>query len=116
MIPIEINGRPIDFLLDSGAASTGINQRYVEFFKIEADPVRRQRIFPAHHEPVDVPIGRAEKIRVGGIIRKKLPVLIIPFPPQSSIPGVIGMNFLKGLRFTVEMDTGTLILRETRKS
>jgi hypothetical protein len=28
---------------------------------------------------------------------------------------LIGMNFLKGLRFTVEMDTGKLILREVKK-
>ncbi len=116
MIPIEINGRSSEFLFDPGAASMGINQRYAEYFKIIVDPVRRQKIFPAHYEPVYTPIGRAEEIRVGGVIRKKLEVLIIPFPSESTIRGVIGMNFLKGLRFTVEMDTGTLILREARKS
>jgi predicted aspartyl protease len=116
MIPVEINRRPIEFLFDPGAAFTGINQRYVEYFRIAVDPVRRMRIFPAHHEPVDAPMGILEEMRVGGIIRKSLPVLIIPFPPQATIPGLIGMNFLKGLRFTVEMDTGTLILREARKS
>jgi hypothetical protein len=34
----------------------------------------------------------------------------------TALRGVVGMNFLKGLRFIVEMDTGTLILREARKS
>jgi len=53
---------------------------------------------------------------VGSIVRKNLPVNIIDFPPESTLRGLIGMNFLKGLRFTVEMDTGTLILREPKKS
>jgi predicted aspartyl protease len=49
-------------------------------------------------------------------IRKNLSMLIISFPPESQLRGLLGMNFLKGLRFTVEMDTGTLILRELKKS
>ena len=49
------------------------------------------------------------------VIRKNLPVSIIKFPPDFDLHGLIGMNFLKGLRFTVEMDTGTLILREVKK-
>jgi predicted aspartyl protease len=57
-----------------------------------------------------------QEIRIGGVIRKNLPALAITFPPNFEVHGLIGMNFLKGLRFTVEMDTGTLILREARKS
>ena len=62
------------------------------------------------------PEGIIGEIRVGSIVRKNLPVNIIDFPPESTLRGLIGMNFLKGLRFTVEMDTGTLILREPKKS
>lgn len=116
LIPVTINGQRTEFLFDSGAAITGINQKYVDYFGIESDPIRKVRIMAAHYEPIYSPMGRAKEIRVGGITRKNLSVLIISFPPGAELHGLIGMNFLKGLRFTVEMDTGNLILRELKKT
>jgi clan AA aspartic protease (TIGR02281 family) len=116
MIPAEINGLPTDFLFDPGAALTGINRKFADYFGISIDPTRTMRITTAHDREVDMPIITLKEIRVGGVIRKNLPALVITFPPNFEVHGLIGMNFLKGLRFTVEMDTGTLILREARKS
>lgn len=115
LIPVELNGKSTEFLFDPGAAITIISQKYVDYFNIPVDTTRRTELFIAHDEPVYAPRGIIEKIRVGGIVRKNLPVNIITFPPEATLRGLIGMNFLKGLRFTVETDTGTLILREIKK-
>lgn len=116
MISARINGQKTELMLDSGAAMTGINQKFAEYFGIRIDPVHKVRVIAAHDNPLELSTGLAKEFRVGGVIRQNLPVLIIPFPSTSDLHGIIGMNFLQGLRFTVEMDTGTLILREMKKS
>jgi clan AA aspartic protease (TIGR02281 family) len=115
MVPVEMNGVPTDFLFDSGAALTVINHKFAEYFGIQIDPARQMRITAASEKEVDTFLSAAQEIRVGSLIRKDLPVSVIKFPPNFEVHGLIGMNFLKGLRFTVEMDTGTLILREIKK-
>ena len=115
MVPIEMNGIPTDFLFDPGAAITAINHKFAEYFGIRIDPTRQMKITAASEERVDTFLSTADEIRVGSVIRKNLPVSIIKFPPNFDLHGLIGMNFLQGLRFTVETDTGTLILREVRK-
>lgn len=116
LIPVELNGKSTEFLFDPGAAITIISQKYVDYFDVPVDTTRRTELFVAHDEPVYAPRSIIEKIRVGGIVRKNLPINIIHFPSKSTLRGLIGMNFLKGLRFTVETDTGTLILREIQKT
>jgi len=116
IVPIEMNGIPTDFLFDPGAAVTAINQKFAEYFGVRIDPARQMKITAASEERVDTFLSTAEEIRVGSVTRKNLPLSIIKFPPDFDLHGLIGMNFLKGLRFTVEMDTGTLILREPPKS
>jgi predicted aspartyl protease len=116
MVPAKVNVRRTELLFDSGAAFTGINRRFAEYFGIKIDPIHKMRIIAAYDEPVDAPISVAEEICVGGVMRKNLPVLIIAFPPESELHGLIGMNFLQGLRFTVETDSGVLILRELKRS
>lgn len=115
MIPVEINGKSTEFVFDSGASLTVINQKYIEYLKIAVDFTHRTKLFVANDKPVDAPRGIIEKIRVGSIVRNNLPIHVINFPPESTLRGLIGMNFLQGLRFTVEMDTGVLILREPKK-
>jgi len=116
VVPVKINGHPTELLFDPGAAITGISHKFAEHYGIKIDPTRRVWIAGAHHEEIPTPLGTADEIRVGGVIRKNLSVLVIAFPPRFKLHGLIGMNFLKGLRFTVEMDTGTLILRELKNS
>lgn len=115
MIPVEINGIPTDFLFDPGAAVTAINHKFAEYFGVRIDPTRRMKITAASEERVDTFLSTAEEIRVGSVIRKNLPLSIITFPTDFDLHGLIGMNFLNGLRFTVEMDTGALILRQVKK-
>jgi len=116
MISARINGQKTELLFDPGAALTVINQKFADYFGIQIDPTRQMRITAASAEEVNTFLSTAQEIRVGSVIRKNLPVSVIVFPPRFEVHGLIGMNFLKGLRFTVEMDTGTLILREPPKA
>jgi len=115
VVPVKINGHPTELLFDSGAAMTAISHKFAEHYRIKIDPTHRVWITGAHNEEIPTPLSTADEICVGGVIRKNLPVVVITFPPRFKLHGLIGMNFLKGLRFTVEMDTGVLILREPKK-
>jgi hypothetical protein len=57
---------PTDFMLDSSAALTGINQKFADYFGIKIDPARTMRITTAYDQEVDAPIGIVEEIRKGG--------------------------------------------------
>ena len=37
--------------------------------------------------------------------------VVLEFPPALKLDGMLGMNVLKQFRVTLEMDTGTLVLR-----
>lgn len=115
VIPVKINGYPTELLFDPGAAFTGISHKFAEHYGIKIEPTRRIWIAGVHNEEIPTPLGTANEIRVGGVIRKDIRVIAITFPSRFKLHGLIGMNFLKGLRFTVETDTGTLILREIKK-
>jgi clan AA aspartic protease (TIGR02281 family) len=115
LISARISGQKTELLFDSGAALTVINHKFAEYFGIQIDPTRQIRITAASEKEVDTFLSIAQEIRVGSVIRKDLPVSVIKFSPNFEVHGLIGMNFLKGLRFTVEMDTGTLILRQPKK-
>lgn len=115
MISARINGQKTELLLDSGAAVTAINYKFADYFGVQIDPARQMRITAASVKEIDTFLATVQELRVGSVIRKNLPVAVIVFPPRFEVHGLSGMNFLKGLRFTVEMDTGALILREAKK-
>lgn len=89
----ELNGEPVQFMIDSGATVTSIS----------AETARRAGIEPSSGFPaivqtangtISVQRGRVERLQLGSISRENLAVHIFQGPDDVN---VLGMNFLSSL-------------------
>lgn len=48
---------------------------------------------------------------MGGCQIANVMAVVLEFPPALKLDGMLGMNVLKQFRVTLEIDTGTLVLR-----
>jgi predicted aspartyl protease len=60
---------------------------------------------------MQVPLITIAQLSVGGIQVANVDAVVVELPRELKLDGVLGMNFLKRFRMTIEMDTFTLILR-----
>jgi len=88
----ELNGRPVRFLVDSGATITTITGDTAERVGIERDGGFGVMVDTANGTTL-VDRGRAERVRIGPIERSGLAVHIA----RGESINVIGMNFLSTL-------------------
>lgn len=94
----RLNGRPVKFLVDSGATMTTIGRTTARDAGIAVSPSRDQYVRTGNGI-IQVASGRAETIEVGGIERRDMAVQIA----DNDNLNVLGMNFLSSLtRWGVE--------------
>jgi predicted aspartyl protease len=114
IVPVELNGSILDFMVDSGAAYCSINRRLLD--KIVAEPANfTLNIAPIGKEPISAPALNVKNFVVGSAVQSNILVAIVDFPKGFHLDGLLGMNFLGKYRFTIESDTATLVLREIKK-
>lgn len=109
-----MNGQDFEFLVDTGSAYTGLASPTASYLGVVPQPTPGMRIAPARGPSVRVPTGRLEALSVGGHEVCGIDVLILDFPAELKIDGLLGMDFLGRFRTTVEPDTATVILRALR--
>jgi predicted aspartyl protease len=56
------------------------------------------------------------ELSIGGFRVTNTEAVVLELPHQLRLDGLLGMNVLKQFRMTIEIDTGTLVLRPTRRS
>jgi aspartyl protease family protein len=101
----EVNGRPLRFMIDSGATTTTLSAAAARAVGIEPSDNFGVMVDTANGTVV-MQRGRIARLRLGPIERADLAVHIAP----NDMVSVIGMNFLSSLRgWGVEGDT--LVLR-----
>jgi len=94
----EINGRPVKFLVDSGATMTTIDRETATKASVEVSP-RRDQFVRTGNGIIRVASGRAAELRVGGITRRDVGLQVV----DNDNLNVLGMNFLSSLnRWGVE--------------
>jgi predicted aspartyl protease len=114
IVPVELNGTVLRFVADTGATYCSINKKLLD--KIAAEPtVFTFDIAPIGTEPISTSMLRVENFVVGGTAQNNVLVAVVNFPEGFHLDGLLGMNFLGKYRITIETDTATLILRETKK-
>ena len=89
----EINGEPVNFLIDSGATVTSISAATARRAGIEPSS-RFPAVVQTANGTVTVQRGRADTLELGSIRREDLAVHIFEGPDDVN---VIGMNFLSSL-------------------
>ncbi|MCJ7422397.1 retropepsin-like aspartic protease family protein [Sphingomicrobium astaxanthinifaciens] len=97
-VEVEVNGMPVNFLVDSGATMTTLARPTAEAAGVAINP-RRDQMVRTGNGVVRVSRGRADSLSLGPIERRDMAVHVTD---QVDL-NVIGMNFLSTLdRWGVE--------------
>jgi clan AA aspartic protease (TIGR02281 family) len=99
-------------LVDTGAALTMISRQAAARLGIDTTrPLRTQPLAGVGNTSA-VPFVRLDRVQVGASLGTGIEASVFDLPPLFRVDGVIGLNFLRRFRVTVEFDTRTLVLRE----
>jgi aspartyl protease family protein len=97
-VEAELNGKPVKFLIDSGATMTTIDRDTAARVGVEVSP-RRDQFVRTGNGIIRVSSGRADELQVGGIKRTDVGLQIA----ENDDLNVLGMNYLSSLsRWGVE--------------
>jgi hypothetical protein len=116
LVPVEVNGVPAHFLLDTGAGEAMLDAA----FALEAGVAARgQEVGTfAGGKTAHVRYGRLSNLRLGDAVLAELPVQIAPlrslFEPffaDHAVQGIVGIDVLRHFLPTLDYPAGTLVLR-----
>ena len=111
LVPVRVQGQDFEFLVDTGAAYTALSKDVVALLGMTSAPQRTAAIIPVHGGIIRLPVVTITDLRVGGFLIANVMAVVLEFPPALKLDGMLGMNVLKQFRVTLEIDTGTLVLR-----
>jgi aspartyl protease family protein len=104
----SINGRPIDFLVDTGASLVAISERSAKALGIEyAMSTERAPVVTAQGQ-VDSYLVDLETLTIGGIQTHHVRAAVIP--GNYPLEVLLGMSFLHKVK--MEQQAGVLVLRQ----
>jgi predicted aspartyl protease len=116
VVPVQLMNSELEFIVDCGAAFCSLRTNIAQRLALEFDPTQTIRIVTASRQPpVFVPITEVVTFRLGGVIMKNLPIILLDLPDELGVAGLIGMNLLRQFRMCIEPDTVTLVLRKLNK-
>jgi clan AA aspartic protease (TIGR02281 family) len=111
LVPVRVQGQDFELLVDTGAAYTALSKDVVALLGLTSAPQQTAAIIPAHGGIIRMPVVTIPDLRVGGFRIANVMAVVIEFPSALKLDGMLGMNVLKQFRVTLEIDTGTLVLR-----
>jgi predicted aspartyl protease len=84
LVPANLNGTRLNFLVDSGAANTAVKRQALD--KITAEPTEIKRsIAPVGQKTVTVSTLKVDDLVLGSAVQKNLLVSLIDFSSRLSI-------------------------------
>jgi aspartyl protease family protein len=92
-IDAEVNGKPVKFLVDSGATMTTIGRKTATELGLDVSG-RRNQVVQTANGMVRVASTRADELSIGPIVRTDVGVHIA----DNEDMNVLGMNYLSSLR------------------
>jgi len=98
-----INGRPVTFMLDTGATMVSVPGRIAE--KLDLDKGPMLQVTTANGN-IPVYSTRLDKVQLGGIVLNNVRASINPYMTDDEI--LLGMSFLKQLDFSQQGDQLTI--------
>jgi len=113
VVPVRLNDRSFSFLFDPGAAYLTISPHVAAILELRV--IGSQPILQGAYYLINCPVYRISVFQIGFIHRTNIRIVGMPLDPRLDFIGLLGMDFLRQYRFTLEPDTATLILRPLRK-
>ncbi len=99
----EINGKPVEFILDTGATMVSIPERIADTLRLERGPVME---VSTANGTIPVYATRLDEIQLGDIVLRDIRASINPYMDEDGI--LLGMSFLKHLEFSQRGEQLTL--------
>ncbi|WP_159978012.1 MULTISPECIES: TIGR02281 family clan AA aspartic protease [unclassified Novosphingobium] len=94
-VEAQLNGEPVDFLIDTGATYTGVSKRVAQRVGLQPDADDDGVLLDTANGTIVARMASANSLRFGGIEANSLPVAIGPDGEVDT--NVIGMNLLSQL-------------------
>ena len=101
----EMNGQPVEVLVDTGATQVAVSQRVARRLDLPLGPTGR---VSTANGTVQVRMTRLETIRLGSIEVRDVDAIVVPNMDEPEV--LLGMNFLRDLEMTHRQ--GQLILKQ----
>lgn len=98
------------FVVDTGASYTMISQATAKELEIDLEKKLPTLPFQTANGVIQAPLVNLNSIEVGGIQVKDLTAAIHNVFPDSSIAGLLGLNFLSSFRMDIDTKNGVLHL------
>lgn len=106
-VRVEVNGKPVTFLVDSGASAIGLSTDAARTIGMDIDALRYDGVVQTANGAMRVAPIRLDRIEVGPIVRRDLAGFVAPGIGDTN---VLGMNFLNSLS-SWRVEDGWLILK-----
>lgn len=90
-----VNGRELDFLIDTGATYTSLSEGAADLTGLEPNNSKAPATLNTANGVIEARFGRIEELRFGTITARQLDAIILP--GASGNTNVIGMNLLSQL-------------------
>lgn len=94
-IVADVNGHPVEFLVDSGATTTALSAEDAAKAGVRTPPLAFPVIVSTANGQVEMQRGRVERLTIGPIVRDDFGVLI---SDRLGGTNLLGMNFLSTLK------------------
>ncbi len=113
LMKLEINGHPVEFILDTGGDRLYIDESVAEKVGIRHISKRQSKYAYTGGKYVDEPLGVADTVKMGEVILKNVPVVVAKWKVMGpTSDGVVTTQMLKQFLSTVDYDKKEITLRE----
>jgi predicted aspartyl protease len=97
-------------VLDTGATITMVSQSILATLGYDPDAAPRRRPVSTASGIVFAPYVTLDRLTALGQERPNFPILAHTLPSESSVDGVLGLDFLRGTRLLLDFRLGVLLL------
>jgi predicted aspartyl protease len=115
LVPVHINGEgPFDFVLDTGATLICLDARLIERLSVPID-TRRSGIGAGIEGTGQIQLVRLDSVRIGAAQANELSACVLDLAHTDKLgiemDGLVGLNFLREFRMTLDFERNVLILQ-----
>ncbi len=112
-VPVVVNGRSLDLVLDTGASHVALSPNVAESVKLsKSEAAVFDTVVTSGNKTF---MGKADTVAVGSAVLADVPTFVIPVPTFLKADGFLGLSFLKAFVFRIDYPGRTLTLSSSQK-
>lgn len=105
VVPVMVNGQPFRFILDTGASGTIVSKQVAKKLKLARGG---KAVALGATGSSAVYLSTIDSLEIGGVKLEKLEVAIDDMKAIGKADGIIGYNFLRAFRVTIDYKKQTI--------